>query len=1121
MPVREYSPPAAGTAGHPDLEVDKTSLARAIEQAAEAVVITDAAGTIRYVNPAFTSMTGYPAEEAIGRNPSILKSNRQDARYYEELWRTIREGRAWHGQLINRRKDGTLYTEEMSITPVRDALGETTGYIAIKQDVTERRAAEEERRVLASIVESAGEGIIAHTPDGRIATWNRAAAEIHGYSAEEVIGKPIEMLLAPESVGLVRGFVEGLRKGETFHQMETVVRRKNGEKADVLVSLCPIRDGAGAITATAAIVRDITGRKRDQRALEVSEERFRTAFEYAPFGICLSTPEGGILRANATFCRILGYSEAELIERGWLPVTHPEDRAASREQQRLLLRGQSSGEAFEKRYIRKDGTVVWTRVRISVLNAETGRPSHFVTHIEDITEQRRAHESLRRSEEKYRRLVANLPDVIWSASQDGAITYISPNVESVFGYTAAEVRTGGIALWLECIHPADRARLAEAYQVLFALRRPLNEEYRMRRKDGEWTWVHSRAMRAYEEDGTLFADGVISDIAARRRAEEGLAQSEKRYRLLFERNLAGVFRALPDERLVDCNEALLEMLGYSSAAEFLSRRASELFYDRAEQEATFARLYRERRLTNHDVRLKRKDGTAVWVLENASLVEDDEGRPAFIEGTLFDITDRKRAEEALRESEQKYRALVTNIPDVVWTADAGGRLVFVSPNCEAIFGYTQEEMCDPGFRAARIHPEDLPKVRDSYAAFLEGRQTYNVEYRIVRKDGLHLWVQDRAFATYERRGGRYADGCASDISNPKLYQAMIAQLQRRTELILNSAGEGIVGLDADGFFTFVNPAAARMFGSTPEALLLEGEFHRVCGHAHADGTDCARVDCGILASLRDGNEHRGAGETFRSAAGERFSVEYTSTPKFDQGELAGAVVVFRDTTEARRARERIEASLREKEALLREIHHRVKNNLQIVCSLLKLNSRGLRDAEAQRVFENTRHRVKAMALVHETLYQSGDLAGIDFSRYIPRLADQLLHAYGLSRAQVRVSLDVERLVLPIDTAIPCALMLTELISNAAKHSFVAAGGGRLEIALRRAADPCWLLQVKNSAGGAASNVCPPAGTSSFGLELVNLLAEQLSGSLEIERAPAFSVSVTFPLGEELNRGSIV
>ncbi len=1093
MSVHHDNPPCTPTAGQDQVRVEQASLARAIEQAAEAIVITDSSGNIQYVNPAFTSMTGYTAEESIGKNPRILKSGRQDPRYYADLWQTIREGRPWHGELINQRKDGTLYTEEMTVTPVRGPGGVTTSYIAIKQDITDRREAEAARQFLASIVESAGEAIIGHTHDGIIMTWNRAAEEIHGYSAHEVIGQSVEMLIAPESLAAVRGIMQGLQRGESFRQVDSVVKRKDGEKVDVQVSLSPIRNAAGEITATVAVVRDVTGRKRAQQALRDSEERFRSAFEHAPYGMCLGTPDARLLRANNTFCQMLGYSEEELIELGFVAITHFEDRVSSQEHLQRLLREQPPCVDFDKRYIRKDGVAIWTRVRISVLKTASEQPWYFVTHVEDISERKRARELLRRSEEKHRRLVANLPDVTWSSNLHGETTHVSPNVEHVLGYTAAEIRGCGAQFWVDLIHPADRERVLEAYRALFQEDRPFDVECQVRREDGEWIWVHARAMHTYDHEGIRFADGVCSDITSRRRAENALGESERRYRLLFERNLAGVFRALPDERLVDCNEALLSILGFSSTQELLSHRTSELFYDHCEQEATFERLYSEGRLTNHDVRLMRKDGTAVWVLSNISVVYDDEGRPAFIEGTLFDITGRKSAEDALRESEQKYRALVTNLPDVVWTADVEGRAVFVSPNCEAIYGYTQEEVCDPNFRTERIHPEDRERARNAYTAFIRHGRPYRVEYRIVRKDGSYVWIQDRAFASYESNGSRRADGCASDVSNQKLYEAVIHQLQRRTELILNSAGEGIVGLNPGGCLTFVNPAAARMLGSIPEKLVLNGSFHNLSGHLREDGTACTGADCGILSCLRDGKEHRGAGETFRTADGERFFVDYTSTPKFDNGQLAGAVVVFRDTTDARRAHERIEASLREKEALLREIHHRVKNNLQIVCSLLKLNSRDLHDAEARAVFEDTRHRVKAMALVHETLYNAGDLAGIDFSRYIPRLADQLLHAYGLSRGQVTVSLRVEPVVLPIDVAVPCALILTELISNSAKHAFVHAGGGRLDVAFRRLEAPFWLLRVQNPVEGSYAATAPRK-TSSFGLELVNLLTEQLDGT---------------------------
>ncbi len=177
--------------------VDRAELVTAVEQAVDGVVITDAYGNIQYVNPAFTVLTGYSPEEVLGLNPSILKSGRQPDTYYKDLWRTISSGQVWHGELVNRRKDGTFYHEEMRITPVHDAAGEIVSYIAIKHDVTERLAAERAKGLLADVVENFQDAILTFTLAGRILTWNRGAEAVFGYQAAEAIGKSMAMLVAP------------------------------------------------------------------------------------------------------------------------------------------------------------------------------------------------------------------------------------------------------------------------------------------------------------------------------------------------------------------------------------------------------------------------------------------------------------------------------------------------------------------------------------------------------------------------------------------------------------------------------------------------------------------------------------------------------------------------------------------------------------------------------------------------------------------------------------------------------------------------------------------------------------------------------------------------------------
>jgi len=255
---------------------------------------------------------------------------------------------------------------------------------------------------------------------------------------------------------------------------------------------------------------------------------------------------------------------------------------------------------------------------------------------------------LRQSEERYGRLVANLPDVTWTAAENGHTTYISRNVESVYGFSAEEICERGEELWFGRIHPDDLARVSQAFQNLFANDQSFDAEYRVQRKDGEWIWIHDRALRTHVENGVRYADGVFSDITARKRAEQAVRDSEKRYRLLFENNLSAVFRAVAGGRLLQCNPALVSMLGYASREELLQQNTSDILYDAEEERNLLAALTRHGTLTNYEIRLRRKDGKPVWALHNVAVSQTEDGGPRIIEGTAFDISVRKQAQERVQ-----------------------------------------------------------------------------------------------------------------------------------------------------------------------------------------------------------------------------------------------------------------------------------------------------------------------------------------------------------------------------------------------------------------------------------------------------------------------------------------
>jgi len=215
-----------------------------------------------------------------------------------------------------------------------------------------------------------------------------------------------------------------------------------------------------------------------------------------------------------------------------------------------------------------------------------------------------------------------------------------------------------------------------------------------------------------------------------------------------------------------------------------------------------------------------------------------------------------------------------------------------------------------------------------------------------------------------------------------------------------------------------------------------------------------------------------------------------------------------DITQRKQAEEQIKASLREKEVLLKEIHHRVKNNLQIISSLLNLQSRNIKDRQLLDMFRESQNRIKSMALIHERLYQSKDLARIDFLEYIRNLAAHLFRSYCINSDAIKLKIDVENVALGIDTAIPCGLIINELVSNSLKYAFPAGAEGEVRIHLRPASDSKYLLIVSDSGVGLPQDL-DIRSTTSLGLRLVSTLTDQLGGTIEIQNSGGTEFRITF------------
>jgi len=587
-----------------------------------------------------------------------------------------------------------------------------------------------------------------------------------------------------------------------------------------------------------------------------------------------------------------------------------------------------------------------------------------------------------------------------------------------------------------------------------------------------------------------------------RRAQEALEALRVRYFDLFDLAPVGYVVLSEQGLILEANLTSATMLAEERGA--LIKKPITRFLFKEDQDI----YYRHRKLLFEtgapqvcELRMARKDGALFWARVEATATQGADGRPV-CRAAISDISERKQIEEALAREQSLLDALMDNIPDQVYFKDAESRFIRISKAQAKRFC-----LSDPAQAVGKTDFDIFtknhaqPAFENERKIMRTGRPLVDLEEKEIWPDGQTAWVSTTKVPLRDRQGQIIGTiGISRDITKRKRAEASLQASESRYRQLVENAQEAIL-VAQDDFLKFVNQKTIQMTGYA-EPELLSRPFPEFI---HPDDREMV-VDRYQKRLAEKEDQPRYAFRLLTRDAGAKW-VEIGAVLIDWKGRPA-ILAFISDIDDRHKAEEAVRSSLREKEVMLREIHHRVKNNMQIVSSLLNLQAGTIADEAARRMLKEGQLRIRSMALVHEKLYRSKDFSKIDFADYLQSLSDHLFQFFNVEAGRIRLETDLENIHLDVNSAVPCGLLFSELISNALKHAFPAGRKGVLKLGLRRKTDGAVEIQVADDGVGFPDSV-DFRHSVSFGLQIIILLVEQLEGTIELNREKGTAFTIVF------------
>ena len=596
------------------------------------------------------------------------------------------------------------------------------------------------------ILDALSESIVAIDLEGKIHYWNRAAEQLYQWQAEEVIGMQIMEILPTSAIRKqAKEIMKTLGEGQTWNG-KIEVQRKDGSTFLASVSGAPIFNQPGQLIGIMGVARDITVQAKQESDLDLSEQRYRKLFDQVPVGILIADQQGYYLDANNSICKMLGYQREELIG------LHAEDIVDPSETEHIdpALDQILAREEYIREWIfkRKDGSRFSAEVVVTMLPDD-----NLLAVVRDLTEWKKTQQALFESEEKYRALYDNAPLAYQSLDENGHFLDINPTWLNLLGYPRNEVIG---AYFADFLHSDWKPHFQKNFAAFKKRGYVHGVQFKIRHQQGHYVDIEFEGCVGYNPDGSFRQTYcVFQNITERKQAEDALRASQERFDLAVRGSHEGIWDWVDvskDEYW--WSDRIYQMLGYQPG-EIEPRITTwvEMIHP-ADKENVLEVL------TNHqesdapylvEFRMKTKSGDYIWMFERGTSTRDQDGKPIRMAGSVTDITERKLAEQALRESENRFQYAMEATQDGLFDWNLITNKIYYSPGWKSMLGYAYDELPnDFSVWEKLTDPEDVKRSWEMQQELInKQRDRFEIEFKMRHKDGHWVDILSRANAIFD------------------------------------------------------------------------------------------------------------------------------------------------------------------------------------------------------------------------------------------------------------------------------------------------------------------------------------------------------------------------------------